>query len=449
MFRLPIVDFLEDGLSEAAGGSFEDYAASFDSFPDLPDDFVPGRISEPSFFSFWRDVLKADPEVLSIVKDGYRIPFVGGVDPPPSAEPNNRSALDKPDFLLESLLSWERSGCTTKVNSKPRIVLPISVVYSNKWRAVVDASRQVNPFVFKNSVVLDPLSSIGEVVQSGDWMTKQDLSAGYHHVMIHPDYRTLFGVHYVFPSGEIMFWHWNVLFLGERNAVHLFTKILRPHRNFLSSLGIRHRLYIDDFLVVSSNFMKCLLDTQKHLEALHLAGWVVKSSKCINHPSQRMTFLGLDVDSTSLSFFVPDGKRSHILTQIRRMLSDDFVPVRALASLYGQLIAISLAFGPVVRMLTRFGFAVVNSASSWNQLVFISSKCKLELSFIAENFDRLNGHSFSRAAPLQAVFSKFFASDALGVGLGMHNLAVGGGRVRLGAAVGLHTRRYVQIFYFP
>ena len=403
------------------------FSALFSSFPEIPDDFVPGRISRREHFAFRRDVLKADPEILSIIADGYRVPFKNGVLPPPSFEPNNRSALDHSDFLLQELLRWEKIGCTTLVHERPRIVLPVSVVFSNKWRAVVDASRSVNPYVSKNSVVLDSLSSVSEVIQSGDWMTKQDLSAGYHHIMIHPEYRTLFGVHYVFPSGEVMYWHWNVLFLGERNAVHLFTKILRPHRNFLAAMGVRHRLYIDDFLIVSSNCLKCLSDTQKHLEALFLAGWVVKPAKCINHPAQKMTFLGLDVDSTKLSFFVPVGKRALILDQIQRVLMADFVPVRSLASLYGQLIAVSLAIGPVIRMLTRFGFAVINSASSWNQLVFVSYKCKLELGFVARNFDELNGHSFSRAVPQLAISSTFFASDASGVGLGTIELTGEGG----------------------
>ena len=359
MFRLPIVDFLEDGLSEAAGGSFEDYAASFDSFPDLPDDFVPGRISEPSFFSFWRDVLKADPEVLSIVKDGYRIPFVGGVDPPPSAEPNNRSALDKPDFLLESLLSWERSGCTTKVTSKPRIVLLISVVYSNKWREVVYASRSVNPYVIKNKVFLEPLADIGEVVSPGDWFSKQDLSQGYHHVMIHPDCRQNFGVHYVHDDGSISYWVWNVLFLCKRNGVHLFTKVLKPHRRFLAERGIKHRLWIDDFLIVSKSFLKCLSDTQVHLEALYLAGWIVRPKKCSNFPVQRMQFLGLIVDSTSLAFYIPDSKKSRIIEKIDRVLGADWMPVRTLAALYGLLISVALAVGPAIRLLTRFCFGII------------------------------------------------------------------------------------------
>ena len=91
--RLSIVDFVEDPLKEAAGGCFDDFAASFDSFPDLPEDFVPGRVSKPEFLSFWKTVLKPDPETLSIVEEGYRVPFLGGKNPPASFEPNNKSAL--------------------------------------------------------------------------------------------------------------------------------------------------------------------------------------------------------------------------------------------------------------------------------------------------------------------------------------------------------------------
>ena len=173
-----MVDFSESALTDLAGGSFEEYSASFDHFPDLPEDFVPGRISQERHFSFWRDVLKADSEILSIIRDGYRVPFTGGVDPPPSFEPNNKSALERRDFLWEQLLAWEKSGCTTRVASRPRIVLPVSVVYSNKWRAVVDASRAVNPFVVKNKVFLEPLASIGEVIRRGGFLSKQDLTAG-------------------------------------------------------------------------------------------------------------------------------------------------------------------------------------------------------------------------------------------------------------------------------
>ena len=377
-------------------------------------------------------MLKADPEILSIIKHGYKVPFTGDLLaedglPPAAIAPNNKSALDKPVFLLQELLRWERIGCTTRVSHRPRVVLPVSVVYSNKWRAVVDASRSINIHVKKNPVVLEPLSSIGNTVRKGDWFSKQDLSCGYFHVMIHPEHRDLFGVHFVHPDGSVSYWVWNVLFLGERNAVHLFTKILRPHRAFLASKGIRHRLWIDDFLISSPNFLKCLMDTKTHLEALYLAGWVVKPSKCQNHPVQKIQFLGLLLDSVSESFFIPAEKKLSILYQIQRVLLADFVPVRALAALYGLLISVALATGPSIRLLTRFGFDVINSASSWNQLVFISLKCKAELSYIAEHLDEMEGYSFKTAPASRVFYAHFYASDASGIGFGTIELFEEGG----------------------
>ena len=140
-----------------------------------------------------------------------------------------------------------------------------------------------------------------------------------------------------------------------------------------------------------------------------------------------MLFLGLIVDSTSLCFFIPEQKKTCIQDQISRMLSYDFVPVRALASLYGCLISVYLATGPVIRLLTRFGFNMINSAGSWNQLVLGSFKCKKELFYIRTHLDSLEGHSFSRAQPATPMFSYFFASDASGSGLGTIELSADGG----------------------
>ena len=192
-----------------------------DRFLELSDADVPGRISHPRYLSFWRDVLEAPPDILDIVENGYVIPFVNGTLPPAAFVDNNKSALDHSEFLLAELLRLEGIGALTRLQVRPRITLPCSVVFSNKWRLVCDASRHINPYVVKNKVSLDSLSSVEQSSCPGDFMTKQDLSSGYFHIMLHPEMRTNFRVHFRFPSGEIWFWHWNVLFLGERNAISL------------------------------------------------------------------------------------------------------------------------------------------------------------------------------------------------------------------------------------
>ena len=145
-----------------------------DRFLELTDADVPGRISRPEFYSFWRDVLEAPPDILDIVLNGYEVPFKNGELPPPAFVDNNKSALENSEFLFSELLRLESIGAISRIFYRPRITLPCSVVYSNKWRLVCDASRHINPYVKVNPTSLDSLSSVEQFSREGDWMTKQD-----------------------------------------------------------------------------------------------------------------------------------------------------------------------------------------------------------------------------------------------------------------------------------
>ena len=57
----------------------------------LEDEDVPGRINDPRFFSFWRDVLEAPKDILEIIQNGYSVPFIDGILLPPAFAANNQS----------------------------------------------------------------------------------------------------------------------------------------------------------------------------------------------------------------------------------------------------------------------------------------------------------------------------------------------------------------------
>ena len=104
------------------------------------DSRVPGRILGHQ--EVYKD-FGASPYICKLVERGYRLEFEEV--PPPSFTRNNKSALSKPDFVLAELRRLEKLGCIRRVKKPPRVVLPLSVVYSKKWRLVVDASRTLNP----------------------------------------------------------------------------------------------------------------------------------------------------------------------------------------------------------------------------------------------------------------------------------------------------------------
>ena len=92
---------------------------------------------------------------------------------------NNRSARERPEFVRAELARLEKLGCIVKVSQRPRVVNPMSVVYSNKWRLVLDGSRGLNPYCTARRTRLEDLSHIGRTVRKGDFMVVNDHDSGY------------------------------------------------------------------------------------------------------------------------------------------------------------------------------------------------------------------------------------------------------------------------------
>ena len=72
--------------------------------------------------------------------------------------------------------------------------MPLSIVYSNKLRLVVDASRHINPYITKKKVKLDLLKEFAFLVENEEFVAVDDLHSGYWHVPLHPLQSSLFGV---------------------------------------------------------------------------------------------------------------------------------------------------------------------------------------------------------------------------------------------------------------
>ena len=138
--------------------------------------------------------MKAPKSVLDIIEFGYKIPFLDGKLPPLSHLDNNKSALQDTDFIESQLYMFEKLGCIRKVNSKPRIILPLSSVLSNKKRLIVDGSRKLNPFIVDRKVRLSHLAVANQNLKQNHFMATCDLESGYYQVPIHPDHQELLGI---------------------------------------------------------------------------------------------------------------------------------------------------------------------------------------------------------------------------------------------------------------
>lgn len=101
---------------------------------------VKGKLREN--VSFYQSIGAPD-FVLSIIRNGYRLPFVNF--PESVILPNNRSARDHSSFVDEALLELLSSGRVIQVADAPFVVNPLSVSVqpSGKKRLILDL-RHVN-----------------------------------------------------------------------------------------------------------------------------------------------------------------------------------------------------------------------------------------------------------------------------------------------------------------
>ena len=190
---------------------------------------------------------------------------------------------------------------------------------------------------------------------------------------------------------------WKVLFLGIKDAVWLFTCMLKPIRVYLSRMGVQVLMYLDDSMVKGSSEVQCQENQAILVETLSRAGFVVSKSKS-KGPLSRIKFLGLEVCSSTLKFFIPLSKLERIEKEIQEMLASRKVKLRTMAKFLGLLQSVSRALGNVVRIRTRILYSWMNkhlNSASYNHYFPLSLDEREELSFWLYNVRELNGFFFS------------------------------------------------------
>ena len=84
-------------------------------------------------------------------------------------------------------------------------------------------------------------------------------------------------------------------------------------------------------------------------------------AKCKWTPSQKCTWLGCDIDLYLGRISVPQEKIDALKIKLEQAAQKPRLQVRALASLTGRIIAMSMALGSVARLMIRGLYALLNT----------------------------------------------------------------------------------------
>ena len=348
---------------------------------------VQGRLK--ASLQFWEHELKPAPWIIDCIKTGYKLPLKSIFNS--YCRPNQKSAIESKEFVSQALRDLETNRCIEPVPQRPHICSPLSVVCnsSGKQRLVINL-RYLNQFLWRDKFKYEDLRIAMLLFQKGDYLYSFDLTLGYHHVDIYEPHQRYLGFQWE-KDDTVNFYVFKVLSFGLATACYAFTKLLRPLVKCWRSQGLRVVLYLDDGIVAISGEAATGRASIKVRSDLAKAGLVKHTAKSHWTPSQQATWLGFNLDLKAGMVYIPQEKIISLKTQLQYVSQGKAVMARMLASVIGKIISMSLALGPVARLMTRSMYAVLNTRMFWCQLLEISQEARYELRFWLSQIDSLNG----------------------------------------------------------
>lgn len=270
-------------FSESLNSNFSvdwqsEFCSSFENSVVVSNLSVKGRLKDS--YAFWKDTLCADNDILTVIRDGYVIPF--RVKPPSFVMRNNRSALSNSDFVESAIQDLLTKHCAYEVPFIPHNVNPLSVAINNssgKKRLILDFSV-LNTYIKRERVKFEDFKVALEYIVPNGYMFKFDLTSGYHHFSISPIHHSYLGFSWII-NGAVKYFVFSVLAFGLTSAPFLFTKGLRPLVKYWRGHGLKIIIFLDDGWGINRSFETASSDAQFVLDTLQKAGFLVNIDKSI------------------------------------------------------------------------------------------------------------------------------------------------------------------------
>ena len=154
--------------------------------------------------------IRSPPWVLETIRSGYVIPFE--TIPPGVCLSNNRSALERGDFVSSAFCDLLELGLISEVLTPPTVINPLSVFVNleGKPRLILDL-RRVNSYIPKAKFKMEDWNVFLQYLSRGGYMYKFDLKSGYHHIDICQPHQQFLGFQWALGGAENRYFCFTVL----------------------------------------------------------------------------------------------------------------------------------------------------------------------------------------------------------------------------------------------
>ncbi len=174
--------------------------------------------------------------------------------------------------------------------------------------------------------------SMIKCIQPQDWFAAIDLKDAYFHVSILQQHRP-----FLWFAFEGWAWQYRVLPFGLSLSPHVFTKVAEGALTPLREVGVRILNYLDDLLILAQSREQ--LGDHRDLVLRHLSqlGLRVNWEKSKLSPVQRISFLGVELDSLSMTARLTEERAQAVLNCLSSFRGRNVVPLKQFQRLLGHV----------------------------------------------------------------------------------------------------------------
>jgi len=300
-----------------------------------------------------------------------------------------------------------------KCNPKPdEHVSPIFLVpKSNGEKRFILNLKRLNRFIRNSHFKMEDLRTARRLMSPGCYFVSIDIKDAFFHVNIIPHCRRFLRFKWNGTTYEF-----GCLPFGLCTAPRVFTKLMKPIMNLLRSENISCVIYIDDLLLIANSYQECLVNIDFSMNLLTKLGFQINTCKSVLTPTQKIKFLGFELDSTSCCVRLSDEKAHNLRNLCTSIKNKNVVSIRELSKVIGTMISVTPAVTYGLLYTRQLEFHKINSLSdhhgNFEAKITLSKECLFDIDWWLRN-------SQNSSTPVRVdVFSHTMFTDASKTGWG-------------------------------
>ena len=386
-------------------------------------------------YQYWYDNLhdcndtRLSTELLNYIKNGFNT----GVHELKDLVDNDNwpSAIEHKEGIYEFMLDRIKEGSVeilddTEMNE--HCFSPLGAFMkkgSKKLRVIHDLSyppeKAINCHIEKErysvkySGVLDAVKLCSGMTEA--WMAKTDLKNAYFSCPVNESEKRFLGFRFLDNFNSTINARWAALPYGLRSAAALFDLTAEGLKNIYVHNGAAPTslYYLDDIITICPTKEDCQKSLNIILDTCTKCGFQVQAAKTVG-PSQKITYLGIEIDSKTKQIRLPQEKVVEIKGELKEWLNKTIATKREILSLLGKLNFCC----QVVRNGNKFTRRLIECSkkgSNLNSRIKLGKQTMRDIRWWLECMTFYNGTEwFPRDIDIST--AKLTFSDASDVGLG-------------------------------